>query len=70
MSFIDYVEDDACVIEKNSGSIAVIGIGVNFPKAKSAEQFWDLLAKSVTTGSDIPEKRKEDTNRWINEVIK
>ena len=34
MSFIDYVEDDACVIEKNSGSIAVIGIGVNFPESQ------------------------------------
>lgn len=68
MSFIDYVEDDACVIEKNSGSIAVIGIGVNFPKAKSAEQFWDLLAKSVTTGSGIPEKRKEDTERYFAKI--
>ena len=62
------IEDQILGILENSGSIAVIGIGVNFPKAKSAEQFWDLLAKSVTTGSDIPEKRKEDTERYFAKI--
>ncbi len=68
VSFTVYVEDNESNMEKKCKDIAVIGIGVDIPKAKSAEQFWNLLTKSITTGSDIPEGRKEDAEKYFAKI--
>ncbi|MGA4722142.1 SDR family NAD(P)-dependent oxidoreductase [Fictibacillus nanhaiensis] len=45
--------------------IAIIGISSKFPKADSPEAYWENITSNLDCNSDLPEKRKEDLNRYV-----
>lgn len=58
-------EDRIEITEFSSRDIGIIGIGLTFPQAASAPQFWQLLKNGVDCIRDFPQKRKEDTDRYL-----
>lgn len=48
---------------KSSEPIAIVGIGCRFPRAKDADQFWNLIARGETTFSRVP------ADRWNHEAF-
>lgn len=50
---------------KRNKDIAIIGIGLKFPLADTAEEFWNLLRNGICTVRDIPWKRKFQTESYL-----
>lgn len=46
--------------------IAIIGIGLKFPLADTAEEFWDLLRNGICAVRDIPLNRKIHTESYLS----
>jgi glutamate-1-semialdehyde aminotransferase/3-oxoacyl-(acyl-carrier-protein) synthase/acyl carrier protein len=50
--------------ENKSEDIAIIGIALNFPGAKTPEQFWNNIIDKKNTISSFPKERKEQLNNY------
>lgn len=59
-------KDSAPELQKHSArDIAIIGVGLNFPKALNAEEFWRNIAHEVDCIREIPAERKTDIAAYL-----
>ncbi|WCT58025.1 SDR family NAD(P)-dependent oxidoreductase [Paenibacillus kyungheensis] len=62
---VDYDEVIEEIAEISSRDIAIIGLALDFPQARTADDFWE----NIRTGKDcirgIPQRRRNDVDRYI-----
>ncbi len=52
---------------EDTDSIAVIGMGLRLPCAKTPDEFWDILKSGIECVGDFPEERAEDLAPFIHQ---
>jgi len=64
----DATRDEAIeeVTHISSRDIAVIGIALEFPQARTAEAFWKNIREGKDCIRDIPPQRRRDTDRYLS----
>ncbi|WP_160670940.1 non-ribosomal peptide synthetase [Clostridium sp. C8-1-8] len=50
----------------NSRDIAIIGMAVNMPMAKTIDEYWDNIKENKDCVSEFPECRKRDIDEYLN----
>jgi len=57
-------------MDKEKLDIAVIGIGVYFPKCKNVEEYWDVLQNGICCTTKFPVQRQEQVEDTAKSLIK
>lgn len=51
----------------SSNDIAIIGISIDLPMADNIEKYWDILCNKVSCIRELPERRKRDCDKYLND---
>lgn len=52
-------------ISKDSNDIAIIGIGLKFPMATTADEYWNNIANKVDSIREFPSNRRKDADAYL-----